>query len=329
MQIARCWAVLGNILPKWNLLIKLTPHWSSCIFKVLSVGVKKKNTKIRILTKSAALSIFSIFTDVRIYLDGGDNSGNPNKIVPVLAAFTFPSLVFLCFLGKNQDSPFPWGSVGLCCGSCRTWLLCIQEWSQVGTPTSCLGEILPPSCFQRYSWDTQGAFWRSHLPHTLKTHNLNELFIIHVQQVLSFLWNAHHGHPWLFHIPRLIQTPALSSAAAGFSKHWTSCLIFIFCGCVFYFSLINTQEENKQSDALLLQRFSVDPDTLSGLILMSLNWLTLICQKTPPVCYFWEMNVNPFQISPIYLSPDWERYSCVGYSVHACLHWKFCFAEGK
>lgn len=278
---------------------------------------KKKNTKIRILAKSAVLSIF---TGVRIYLGGGDKSGNSNKIVPVLAAFTFPSVPFLCFLGENQDSHFPW----------RSWAVLWILWDVAPVhPGMIPPGVLEKSFLPRTSWDTQGAFWHSHLPHTLKKHNLNELFITDVQRVLSFLWNAHHGHPWLFHIPRLIQTPAESSAAAGFSKHWTTCLIFIFCGCVFYFSLINTQEENKQSDALLLQRFSVDPDTLSGLILMSLNWLTLICQKTPPVCYFWEMNVNPFQISPIYLSPDWERYSCVGYLVHARLHWKFCFAEGK
>lgn len=75
--------------------------------------------------------------------------------------------------------------------------------------------LLLPGIFLGYS----GSFLALPSPHTLKPHNLNELFITDVQQLLSFLWNAHHGHPWLFHIPRLIQTPALSSASAGFSKH--------------------------------------------------------------------------------------------------------------
>lgn len=58
--------------------------------------------------------------------------------------------------------------------------------------------------------------------------------------------------------------------------------------------------------------FSVDFDNLSGLILMSLRWLTLICQCTPTICYSWVMNINLFQMSPVYLSPDSTSYSCIG-----------------
>lgn len=157
MQGVRCWAVIGNILPKWNLLIEQTPHWSLWIFEVLSVGEKKKNIKIRNISKSAVLSILSVFMDARIYSDRGDWSGNSNKtMLPSWQPSASLQWHFHVSWGRLRIFLFPEMLLELSHGcwagsTCGTWLVGIHGVIPLGN-TAVEGSCCPvPGIFLGYS----------------------------------------------------------------------------------------------------------------------------------------------------------------------------------
>lgn len=142
-----------NEICSLNRLLTGVYEFSKCFL----LEKKKKNIKIRNISKSAVLSILSVFMDARIYSDRGDWSGNSNKtMLPSWQPSASLQWHFHVSWGRLRIFLFPEMLLELSHGcwagsTCGTWLVCIHGVIPLGN-TAVEGSCCPvPGIFLGYS----------------------------------------------------------------------------------------------------------------------------------------------------------------------------------